>query len=248
MDFNGSTVYTEWKYKPLTTPAIKWVQVANGNWNAVDRGTSEDIFEGDIRFVGPEAELQTLEAFLDSNREAFNATFGEGEEIFGADIDYSSALSVTVVKYEIPQRISFSQFGMGLRLRLVGSPSFVATSPSLSNLRIANWSYSAGSQFDIDKKFTYDRTASYLDTATDPGIFKANFLQTQEEMEAIRRYLLVTARTATVAYPTSIGITEPFGQRVGVYTGDIKITGWKDLGRQSLINWGLSIDMRRVFA
>jgi len=66
-------------------------------------------------------------------------------------------------------------------------------------------------------------------------------------MEAIRRYLLVTARATAVSYPTTTGIAEPFGQRVGVYTDDVKITDWKDLGRQSLINWGFSITMRREF-
>lgn len=248
MDWNGTTVYTEWRYIPITKPSIKWIKTSNGNWQGVDRGASEDTFESQIRFVGPESELQDLENFLDSNREGMTIALGTGEEIFGADLDYSSSYSVTVVGYESPQRINFAQFGMGLRLRLVGSPSFVTTSPSLSNLRIANWSYNAGSEFDIDKKFTYDRTASYLDGATDPGIFVCNYLQTQSEMEAIRRYLLVTARNNTVAYPASIGITEPFGQRVGVYAGNIKITDWEDLGRQSYINWGLSITMRRVFA
>jgi len=110
MDFNGTTVYTTWNYKPITTPAIKWNQVSNGNWNGSDRGSSTDIFEAQIRFMGPESELQALENFLDSNRESFTITLDTGEEIFGADLDYSSSLTVTVVNYSLPQRSGFPQY------------------------------------------------------------------------------------------------------------------------------------------
>lgn len=252
MIWDGNTVYALWGYRPDTRPAIEWLQVADGNWKAVDRGASEDVFEAVINFRGPESELSDLESTLGSigganeaNRESFSITCGEGEEIFGADIDYSGSLTVAVVGYGKIRRVSYPAYTMPLRLRLL-SPSTTG-SASISDLRIDNFSYEAGSEWDLNKQFTYDGSANYLDGATDPGIFKAVFRQKPAEMKAIRRYLLTTARTAVVGFP-SFGVDKPFGQRMGTGPFNVKIINWRDLGRDNFSDWRIEITFARVFS
>jgi len=239
-----NTVYVVWGYKPDTSLAVQWFQKANGYYEATDRGSDEDVYESSVLFQGPASELADLEEVLNTERENFNISCGTGEEIFGADIDYSGNLDVTVVDFGKIQRLSYGKYSMPLRLRLL-SPSFVSSpAASLSTLRPASWQYEAGSKFDVSREFTYDRIASYLDKATDPGRFEAVFAQTLEEMKAIRRYLRDTGRTAAFAFP-NIGITKPFGQRRGDYdTFYTKIIEWEELGRENLIFWNL----RLVFA
>jgi len=238
------TVYTPWGYRPITLLSTSWIQQANGNWSADDRGTAQDVYESAISFKGPESELSELETILANNRENFSITCGGGEEVFGADIDYSSALDVSVIKYGDISRISKAQYSMPMRLRLF-SPSFTG-SASIADLRLQSFRYKPNSDFSITKNFTLNGSATYIDEETDPGFFEAEFLQTHDEMKAIRRYLTTTARTAAISYP-SFGVSKPFGQRVGAYSGNVKIIKWEDLGRRNYINWGLRLTMVRVF-
>ena len=243
MNWGGNTIYTEWNYRPLTKLAIKWSKTADGNWTSLDRGATEDVYESSILFRGPESELSDLETFLGNNRNAFDITVGTGEEIFGADVDHSGTLSVTVTDYGEIKRASFGAYTMPLRLRLF-SPSFTG-SASFSNLRIDDFNYQAGSSFDITKSFSYDGSATYMDGETDPGIFAATFRQTHAEMKEIRRYLTTTARTASVSFP-SFGVSEPFGQRMGTGPFNTKIIKWEDMGRSNLIDWRINITFSRV--
>lgn len=239
MIWDSDNVYVVWGYKPDTIPAIQWVQKSNGYWEATDRGADQDVYEANVLFEGPADELADLENLLNSNRENFNITCGEGEEIFGADIDYSSPVGVTVVDFGKIQRSTYGKYAMPLRLRLL-SPIKTGTA-SLDNLRLTGWQYEAGSNYDVSRRFTYSGAAKYLDQEADAGLFEAVFAQTQAEMQAIRRYLLTTARTSAIAFP-NIGVTKPFGQRRGDYsTFYAQIIDWQDMGRENLIYWNLKL-------
>ena len=255
MVWDGSTVYTIQEFKPQTSLSLSWHRKSDGNWAGVDRSGSEDMYEADVMFRGPLAELVDLETVLDGNRENFNVTCGSNEEIFGADIDYSGALDITVASGpkgygKIKHTASFASFEMPLRLHLL-SPSFIG-SPSITSLRRDGYAYEAGSEFSLGRAFALDGSVSYNDAEIDPGIFRSAFKQTFEEMKAIRRYLTVTARTATLASfdYSAFGITEPFGQRMGsgAPSGqfDTKIISWKDRGKLNFIDWGLEITFARV--
>lgn len=247
MDFDGSTVYTLYGYRPDTRPAIKWHRIANGNWRGADRGASEDIFEADVIFEGPRTELETLETFLDANRREYDATFGTGEEVFGADIDYSSSIQVTVVNYGKISQLGFDKWGMPLKLRAY-NPSFLSVSESLSDLRLSSHVSQQYSEFDITKQFTYDEVAYFNDHAADPGIFEGQFTQTTDEMKSIRRYLLNTLRNGSAnPFPTFGGIDTPFGYREGTGPFTFRVIEWQDLGRPNFIDWTLKIKFAREF-
>lgn len=254
MILTSGTVYLPWGYKPVTKPAIKWIQKADGNWSGVDRTASADIFDADIIFKGPKTELKDLEDDLNSNRASNLAvTFSTGEEVFGADIDHTEikvdSSSVRILDYGEPKRVSFAQYVMSLRLRLK-TPVYTG-SASLSALRLTSYAHQAGSEFDVWSLFSLDgNPVADFDHGTDPGIFIGNFTQTHTEMKNIRRYLLTTARANTLSSFdfSAFGVDEPFGQR---YSGEgssfnVKIIDWKDLGRKNFIDWGLQITFARV--
>ena len=243
MTFEGITIPFLWGYKPETSMAIKWVQAGNGNWVGSDRGSSEDVYETNISFKGTFAELTLLDNVLNDNRENFNITCGTGEEIFGADIDYSGALNVVVIDYGKMERVSFSSYTRDLKIRLL-SPTFQTITPSLSTLML-NFQYTATSEVDTYNQFTYDGIADYKDHDTDPGIFEAVFRQTNDEMKAIRRYLTVTCRNSTVAFPAIEDY--PFGPNADVGPFSVKIIEWEDMGRSNLQFWNIRIKMARIF-
>lgn len=246
MTIDGSAVNIQWGFRPLTMPAIQWQRLADGNWTARDRGASEDVFESDIIFYGEEADISAVETYFHSNRNTVSiACASAGEEIFGADISHSGTLTAIVTSYGPSQRVSFSGFIFPVRLRLV-SPSTTGTA-AITSLRLAGYKYEAYSEFDLRRFFTYDRTAYHFDGATDPGYFKGVFRQTTSEMQAIRRYLLSTARTASVSFP-SFGVSEPFGQRMGTGPFTVKAVAWEDLGRRNFADWELSITFARVIS
>lgn len=248
MDWDGTTVYTIWGYLPLTRWAIDWQQIANGNWRGADRGPGEDAFEAEVIFEGPRSELENLETVLDSNRQQFDATLGIGEEIFGADIDYSSALPITVIEYGEIEQMAFGKWGMRLRLR-AQNPSFLSVSESLSGLRLSSYVSRQYSEFDINKMFTYDEQQIFADHASDPGIFEGEFTQTAAEMASIRRYLLNTLRNGYASpFPSFGGITTPFGYRAGTGPFTFRVIEWADLGRPNLIDWTLRIKFAREFS
>jgi hypothetical protein len=247
MIFDASTVYTVYGYRPDTRPAIKWQPIANGNYRGSDRGAGEDVFEARVVFEGPRTELEILETFLAANRTNFEATFGEGEEIFGADIDYSSQIQVTIVDYGEISQLGFDKWGMALRLRAY-KPTFLTVSESLEDLRLSSHRSEQNSEFDITKIFSYDEKGFFSDHASDPGIFEGDFTQTTDEMKRIRRYLLNTLRNGSASpFPTFGGITTPFGFREGTGPFTFRVIEWRDMGRPNFIDWKLRIKFAREF-
>jgi hypothetical protein len=240
MIWDGETVFTTWGYQPMTQWAVEYKPLANGYHAARDRGAAQDAYMGAVVFKGPQDELETLEAVLDGNRETFAITCGAGEEIFGADVDYSGPLTVTVDDYGNCERVSFAQFGMPLRLRLL-APTFLGTA-SLSALRLSSWRYGASSSFDITRKYSYSGAVSHLDHRTDAGVFIGEFTQTTAEMKAIRRALLSTVRGTSIQFPNFGGIEYPFGTRMSDRRFQkCHVLEWEDLGRENFTDWRLRI-------
>lgn len=244
MNWDGSTVYTLQGFRPDTRPAIKFERLADGNYAGNDRGSSEDVYKANISIFGDSADMSALEAELDANNTNFNLTLGSGEEIFGADIDYSGTLDVFVEAYgDIQHTEALQAYVMPIRLRLI-SPSFIG-SASISDLRLNSYGYSPNSVFDREPKTTYDGTTTYTNGNTDPGLFKANYKQTFEQAKAIRRYLIVTARTTSVSFP-SIGVDYPFGFREGTGPFNCRIIDWQDAGKQNQQDWVFNMTFARV--
>jgi len=246
MLWDGRDINVLWGYSPVTTPAIKWHRVSNGNWKGSDRTVAEDVYEARVIFKGDKSDLEDLETTLDNNRTDFTCVCGPGEEIFGAEIDYSLTLPVTVLNYGRIRQGSFKGYEMELTLRHL-NPDFQTVTPDFSKLRLSSHQNTRESEFDITKNFTYDGVGFAADHLTDPGIFEGQFTQTIKEMPAIRRYLLTTARANVIPFPTFGGITEPFGTRMGTGPFNCKVIRWSDGGRPNFQEWTLNMTFAREF-
>lgn len=249
MIWNGKTVLIIWGYKPETKIAIKWHQRADGNWRGCDRTADEDVYQANVTFRGPIAELIDLETVLNNKRTDFVANFNNGEEIFGADVDHSGDVSIIVTRYGKIRKVAFKDiFEMSLTLRLL-NPMFKSIVPDFTRLRKSTHQDTRETIFELTKLFTFDQVAFVADhisnDGTEPGLFQAQFTQDQAEMPAIRRYLTVTARATKIPFPTFDNILFPFGTRAGSGPFNSRVIRWDDLGRQNFCDWNLSITFAR---
>lgn len=248
MIWDGLTVLILYGFRPRTEVAIEWHQRADGNWRGSDRTITEDVFLADVTFQGPEDELTDLQTTLNKKRTEFTAEFNTTEEIFGADVDHSTAMKIVVTRYGKIRQVSFDVFEMNLTVRNIVT-TFKPVTADISQLRTASHSDERETAFEINKKFTYDGEGFASDRLsadlTEPGTFRALFSQDQQEMPAIRRYLLTTARANKVGFPDFGGITEPFGPRAGTGPFECRIIDWEDTGRSGFCEWGLSITFAR---
>lgn len=248
MIWESKTVFVLWGYKPETVPAIKWHKRSDGNWRGSDRGAGEDRYYSGVTFRGPESELTDLLTALDNNRKTFTATFNEGEQLFGAEINYSGALEISVVNYGKIRKTAFKVFELNLKLRLTNPPLLLITG-DFSKLRKSSHTDTRDTEFELKRLFTYDQTIYTVDHLSndgkEAGIFTATFAQTIKEMKFIRRYLLTDARAKKIVFPTFDNLVDPFGPRSGAGPFNCRIIKWNDLGRQDFTDWNLSITFAR---
>lgn len=248
MIWNLKTVLALWGYRPDTQIAVDWEKNSSGNWRGSDRGAAEDVYSSNIVVKGPESELNDLNDVLDAKRTDFVATFGTGEEIFGADVDHTGDQTVIVDDYGKIRHLTFKMFSMPLTVRLIG-PSFLSDTPDFTKLRTATHADVRETTFELNKMISIDNETFVADhisnDGNEAGIYTAVFTQTIKEMAAIRRYLTVTARNAKIVFPTFGGVTKPFGPRAGALPFNCRIIRWADLGRINFSDWGLSITFAR---
>lgn len=245
----GTTAYVQPGYRPQTRWALEWHQKMGGAWRARDRAVAEDKYLAVVNLELLDAELAAVEAALAANRNTFSMTFFRGEEVFGADVNYANPYTVCIdnpTNYAT-RRTSFNFSAMmGLKLRLVGAPTFLGVVPSLDALRLSDFDYEAHSQMSVERQVSYSGAVSHADSEVDPGYFEANFRQTFQEMQAIRRFIL-TNRSAAFTFPPAIGVTHPFGKRMGTGPFQCRIVDWEDLGPLSLDEWQIRIRFAREF-
>ena len=234
-----------WGYVPITTPAIVWHRAGNGNWKASDRGEASDTYEAEVSFRGTAAEMEEFEEAIFNFRNDVSATFATGEEIFGADIVHTSALTVSITDAGATAQDGYDTYTRTVRIRLAQAPTFTGTA-SLDTLRSASFQSTQLTTVDAIKDFAWDKTPFFHDQHTDPGLFEADFMQTTAEATAIRRYLLTTGRTSAISFP-DLGIDYPFGRAAGVGPFTCKVIEWRDLGRQDQINFGFHLKLAREF-
>ena len=232
-------------FKPVTSLALNWVQAANGNWFATDRGASSDIYEAPVRLYGTESTIETFMTAVEDNRSAgsnvlslslLNAT----EHIFGENVDHSGTISATVITMGRKRQNTWKGFELPVRFRAL-SPTFPGSSGSLpfNNLEIG---YEGDSDITVKKIDTYDNTFSYLDSERDIGLFEGTFLVTNANMQ-IFRDIIKSTRGGTQAVSAISGVTKMFGPRRGSFPHNVKFIKWEDLGMWGLHHWRIKVSM-----
>jgi len=192
--------------KPKTIPAIKWIQVADKNWK-------------NVNFYGDEAEIDNIIDQFENNRQNGANFFnimqfnGVDDQLFGANIDYSSDLDVTVIEWKKRKQKQFKTFTLSVLLQLTEDPYiYNATAAQLPTLRPLI-GYVADSNWTLKKISTYDNTFTYIDYNTDSGIFEGIFLMNHVEITKFRKMLLSTTRGSYLGILGIQGVPNIFGTK-----------------------------------
>lgn len=221
------------KFKPKTDIALQWHKVSNGNWVAVDRGAEEDIYKTELYIYGTEAEINNFISELEANRsgETYYFTlsnFNEiDDQIFGADIDYSGSLDVTVIDWSKRKQKQFKSYTLQLTLQLIEYPYPYTGTPSLPTLKPLI-GYTGDNEYSVEKIDSYDNSFTYIDQNKDTGIFEASFIFNHTDMNAFRRYLMSTIRGSSMSISSIAGVAYPFGVNRGGYPISVKVLDFID--------------------
>lgn len=219
--------------KPVTQVALDWKQTADDNWVAVDRGASNDIYQSEIVFYGTELEVTDIIDSFESNRIGGTHYFtlsqfnGVDDQIFGADIDYSSSIDVTIVKWGKRKQKQFKSWTWTCTMQMIEDPYVYSGSPSLPTLKPLI-GYRGDATWTILKTDTYDNTFTYIDYDKDTGIFEGIFVMDNTDMKAFRRYLLSTIRGNNITISSIAGVSDPFGTRQSTYPITAKVLDFSD--------------------
>jgi len=221
------------KYQPVTKYALSWTKTASGNYVCADRGSAYDVYESKITIAGYEYYVDEILDAIQLNRAANNhilsltAFNGTDDMIFGADVDYSSGLSVTVSKLDERKQKSWHGYSFSMTMRVL-SPSFTGSS-SMPTLQYISKGYTADTSFTVDKKDVYDATFVYLDEEKDAGELEFEVLLSTANMRSLRRYV-ATERGNTITINSIAGMAYPFGSRGSNFPIDCKIIDFEDKG------------------
>lgn len=234
--------------EPKTTPGLsKWNGIGTGYQSARDFGLEKDIYETRILITDSPAVINSLQTVLNANRKGIVLSgFNSAEIIFGANVSYAGSINATVTNFGVRQSLyNDVLFDLEIKLRAI-NPTLLATTPSLAGLRLQE-KFEGDVSTDVTKLFSHNSTPSYLDHKTDAGIFKGRFLQTTEQMKAIRAYLLNVARANAIPFPTmGGGIFYPFGANAADSRFQkCNVIAWRDKALK-LNLWELTIEFAQA--
>lgn len=230
--------------KPTIAPAIQWQQDAAGFWGGSDRGASQDVYETELLFAGPESTINALEQALDANREALTLS-GINTPLFAPNIDHTGSLSVAVVDQPDRQQVQYGTaahvYAMTVKLHAIAPPK-LSTTPSLAGLRPVD-GFKATNTYESPKVFSMNQTAFYGDHRSDSGSLDVDLVQDLAHTQAILAYALTTARASAVAFPVALSavIAYPWGRDRGSPT-NCMFKGLS-LSRMNLNRWKIHLSL-----
>ncbi|MDR0307634.1 MAG: hypothetical protein LBI42_12470 [Chitinispirillales bacterium] len=256
-------------FKPVTKPALKWKQLANGSNIVIDRLAASDIYEADVSLYGREDEIDKLIGALEKNRRSVKsapntfwlAGFNNAEKIFGAEIDYSISIKAMVTKFGSKEQKSLRGFSVKLTLRALNlrkRTGITAQFPQINNLcenpgaaAFLAVGFTADSVIDMRRGDSYTGVPNFSDTRADSGFFEGTFTLKTDDMAALRLFLLeenrggiITRNSKEGKIINSIpGVQNIFGvRRTQPQSGfNVRITEWTDMGMKSLDFWRIKM-------
>jgi len=230
------------KWKPVTNLALQWVKTVSGNWVATDREADNDTYDCDLEVYGHEYYVNQVLKAIGDNREAGSNVLSltkfsadGGDMLFGADIDYSGGLSVTVTKLGERKQKSWHGHGVSMRMRVL-SPSFTG-SATMPDLKYVERGYKGDSTWTITKPESQNGTFAYVDNAYDSGYWEGEVRLSTTNMRNFRRYIATTRGTAFNVGVLG-GVLFPWGpRRTGTMPIPVKLIDFDDKGMDGLQYW-----------
>ena len=229
--------------KPKIIPAIDWVRNSAGNLRGSDRGVAQDLYETTVQFKDTETIINSLETVLQANREGITLS-AFAFPAFAPTVDHTGSISAAVLDFGVIKQESFSSSNTNLltlevKFRAISPTILASPSASLSGLALQQ-GWEAGREVTAHPEFTYTQATTYKDHNRDIGTFRGQFLQTTATLQAIIRYLMVTARASAFTLPTFSGVTYPFGVPKGSGAFSCKAREFS-FSRKNLNRWDMEI-------
>lgn len=187
MNINGIDYYIK-DFEVLTDLSFQYQKLDNGHRSVTDRGTSGDYYGSRITIYDT---LETLDTLLDYFRdqriaETISITFESTEQIFGADIDYTNPLGVTIIDDSGTSQSTWKGFETSINMQL---PVKTFLGPAeFPTLNYSSHTFEPLAENTRNVRFHYDTTAYIFDSNSDSGIFTGEFFFTDLEMRKLRRF------------------------------------------------------------
>lgn len=237
-------------FRTRTSIALIWQQASNGNWNATDRGSSEDYYESMLTIRRKESDVTTYLEELYANRLAESnvitlSDFADNELIFGADVDHSISIDASIIEISMRKQANYNVFTFTMILRAI-SPSFLG-SASFPSLRYLDYDYESDIEtWTINTLDSYNNVLYYQDRNYDSGKFKGRFQFTTEELKGLRRWY-ATNRGATYTLNTINGVKYPFGPNSSSsYPVNVKLLSIENELMRDVDNWYCDLTLAEV--
>jgi hypothetical protein len=194
-------------YMPVILPAWEWVQAANGEQVAIDRGVAEDRRQSTFNIRGREADVQALHEFLNNARRDQALSGADnyqvnikaentGEYIFGPDILFSNEEKCTVLEYGKPSQRTWKYWELQVKVQAV-SPTFTGV-PDFPTAFCAKPGITTYSTWEINKIESYEGAFTFADHNSDVGLFSFKFEINSTEMGKLIRYIYDTNRAQAI--------------------------------------------------
>lgn len=241
----GLPTKIEWGYEARTR--LDWIHngwklLAGGKWVSADRGASYDLRMGVVKAFLRVELLEDLQEWISARRGsvALFCSFAEGEEIFGAELDYSDPY---LCHFEAPKDVTISRDDPGfascsLSLLLAEQPRFLdPTDPDwealvypfedetaiLQQARSNPWMTGGGSRaWDSQRNRT----------------FEATFELFPSEMVKVKQAVLAD-RNAKITLPTQTFRSIFGASQAPPY--DVVLLEWGSERRVGLNQWSVSL-------
>lgn len=235
-------------FKPRTKLAIEWISLADGYYSAIDRGVESDIYEADITLYGKEQEIDNFINEIEKNRFFPSnflqlSQFNDAEKIFGADLDYSSTIDVTLANLKLRKQSTWRGFSLSLSLRAL--PGFTFITPEENELPVlkTDIGYTGDSEDTIIKYDSYNGIFTFIDERKDAGIFDATFALENDDMAQARRFIATQRKEKfTISASKLPGVDNPFGTKRQLnFPLTCNIIDWEDQGMRNLNRWSLKL-------
>lgn len=236
------TVHIKPDFSPITDLALKWAQCANGNWVATDRGTDADIYRSKIRVYGTEETINELLTAIYDNRTVDHADAGkllldwieddEDQKIFGADIDYSSGVYVTITGLGERKQMSFHAWQILLDLRVWDTTelSFTGSHASTISFDYVDFGFIADQERTISKHEIYNTYPVLADRRVDSGYLEFTATVPIDDMVTFRRSLAYH-RDAAITTTIIKGVNYPYGPNLdNSWSKNLKYIETREMG------------------
>lgn len=257
MQLNSQTFYIDLGYTPEIFPALKWNETSDGNFHALDRTSAADVHQSSFSITDTYSNLYGFIGTLAANRETFTLSCGVGEEIFGPHINYSQAISATVVNYGKLKRLSKDIWTLPLTVQAIN----IQTNPNVSGTNLAGSLFNikavrsseADRSWDIRKHDSFNGNFAYIDHNSDVGTCNLSIQCFGNPISGtpiaqVVKAILTSTRGTAFNYPGNLGDwgeTSPFGPR-GSSVPTVKVTDWKIHPRESMNSWSMELTLREV--